>query len=149
VVLGAVPRSHAIHLGGRLAAVRSRPGLRFGLLLAAAALVAGCTGDHGAEPTIASVDFTPRSVVVIRDDGTLALGKGEQTTEVGAVLVIRNDSDQPRRVRAGTTIDTGLLRPGDSTVVVLSSAGELELRERDDPARSMRLTVVDRDSPAS
>jgi hypothetical protein len=144
-----VPLAHAIQLSGRLAAVRSRLGLRFGLLLATTALVAGCTGDHGAEPTIASVDFTPRSVVVVRDDGTLALGQGDQTMEVGSVLVIRNDSDQPRRVRAGTTIDTGLLRPGDSTVVVLSSTGELDLREGDDPARSMRLTVVDRDAPAS
>lgn len=81
-----------------------------------------------AAPTIPSIDFTP--VLVLHLDGDqVEAEEGPRDRDPGAldpptvvggsVLEVRNDSDGPARLRAGSAFDTGTLRPGERTVVVV------------------------------
>lgn len=109
------------------------------IALTIGALTAGCASDQDAEPTIASVDFTPRLVVLARDDA-LAVEPGPRDDGVvldppsvpaGSVIEVRNAGNEDHRITAGTTIDTGVMRPGDSTTVVMATAGDVVLRDVD------------------
>ena len=113
--------------------------LVFGLVaLGLVTVVASCSGDHQAEPTIGSVDFTPRLVVSVDDRG-FAVAKGDTDNPAitadpasapeGTVIEIRNSGSADHRVTNEAAIDTGIMQPGDSTTVVLTTAGDLELRE--------------------
>lgn len=101
-------------------------------------VAASCAGDHEAEPTIPSVNFTPRLVVLVDADGfTVEAGERSDGTEMdppsvpaGSVIELRNADNTDHRITAGTTIDTGVMRPGDSTTVVMTTEGETELRDR-------------------
>src|SRR5262245_9362330 len=118
---------------------------------------AGCAGDHAAEPTVASVDFTPRLVLEVDEQG-LSWQRGPKAGDVdlqrpdvpnGAVIEVINTGEEPHRVEGDTWFDTGMLQPGERTVVVLSKQTTepktLELRARDD--RDHRATIVVQASP--
>ncbi len=107
-------------------------------VLALGPLVASCAGDHQAEPTIASVDFTPRLVVSV-DDGGFSVTRGDTdkaevtadppSAPAGTVIEIRNVGTSDHRVTNDSTVDTGIMQPGDSTTVVLTTEGDLELQD--------------------
>lgn len=110
-------------------------GLVIGVVLAVASLTS-CAGDRDAEPTVASVDFTPRLVLVVSPDG-LEVEEGDRpgasldppSVPAGSVVEVRNDAPDERRVVSGSTIDTGVMQPGDTTTVVLAAEGDVELRD--------------------
>jgi hypothetical protein len=99
--------------------------------------ITACAGDQDAEPTIPSVDFSPRLVLVATADG-LQVEAGERSEDVsvdppevpvGSVVEVRNADTENHRITAGTTIDTGVLEPGDTTTLVMTTEGDLDVRE--------------------
>jgi hypothetical protein len=101
-------------------------------------LAAACAGDHPAAPTIGSVDFTPRLVLQVDEQG-FEVDRGVTDDPVvtadppsapeGTVIEIRNGGSTDHRVTDGGTLDTGILRPGDTTTVVLTAEGDLDLHD--------------------
>lgn len=125
-----------------------RPTLAAGLVLALV-LAAGCGPREGAEPTVASVDFSPRAVIVADDDGLACRPADGCTLPPGSVVEVRNDGSGPRRLQGdgGRAFDTGELRPGEALVVVLGRAGEgdgeeIEVADPADPAQVLPITVL-------
>jgi hypothetical protein len=123
---------------GSFAAVSTRVLATAGVVLVL--LLAGCSGDRKPEPTIATVDFTPRVAVSVDERGfrvesvdssTASIDPEQPVVSAGTVVEIRNVGTDARRVVAGTKIDTGVMEPGDTTTVVLSEAADLELRDVD------------------
>lgn len=130
-------------------AVRSRWFVLVVLVLAP--LVAGCTGDEGTEPTLTSTDFTPRLVVSIDAQGfevrrgdtdDPAITADPPSAPSGTVIEISNEGERENRVSNDGTVDTGVLQPGDSTVVVLTTEGDLELH--DQAGHEVTITVTPR-----
>jgi hypothetical protein len=103
-----------------------------------ALVLTACSGDAGTEPTLGSIDFTPGLVVSIDDQGfevsrgsteDSAISTDPPSAPSGTVIEISNDGDRDNRVSNDSTVDTGVLRPGESTVVVLTTDGDLVLRD--------------------
>jgi plastocyanin len=73
--------------------------------------------------------FTPSSVKV----------------SVGEAIRLRNDSSRARRIVGGAsgelTYDTGVMQPGDSTVIRFSRAGAIVLREKGRASPVLRVRV--------
>ena len=117
------------------------------IVLGLVPLVASCSGDHAAEPTIGSVNFTAKLMVSVDDNG-FAVAKGETDNPAitaepasapeGTVIEIRNTGSVDRRVTNEAAIDTGVMQPGDGTTVVLTTQGDLELH---DAASGATLTI--------
>jgi len=122
------------------------------ILVAVTLLLFGaCAGDHRAEPTIPSVNFAPLLVVSVTADG-LTVERGEQDADVsldppslpaGSVVEVRNADSEDHRITAGTTIDTGIMHPGDTTTVVITTEGDVEVRDVDSGA-ALTITVTAR-----
>jgi hypothetical protein len=115
-------------------------------------LFASCGGDHEAQPTIESVDFSPRLLVSVGDAGFVVTTGDTDNASItadppsapeGTVIEIRNTGATDRRVTDDSTIDTGVMQPGDSTTVVLTTEGDLELRDAADGA-TVKITVTPR-----
>jgi len=123
----------------------SRP-LRTALLACALALGAsgGCAGSTAQTPTVASVNVEPVAELHVGDSGPLQFLLHEVTTEAaipsGSVLLVVNNGHVDHRIQAGSTFDTGTLRPGDETSVVLTKEGPLTLVDTT-TGREVDLTV--------
>jgi hypothetical protein len=134
----------------------SRPVLRLGVLglgvVGLGAVIASCAGDRQAEPTIESIDFTPRLLVSVDDTGfTVAKGDTDNplitadpaSAPVGTLIEIRNAGSVDHRVTNEAATDTGVMQPGDNTTVVLATEGDLELRD-DASGATLKITVTPR-----
>lgn len=100
--------------------------------LTLAVIVGSCGGEPASGPTLPSVDFSPKLVIELDEQIRFVPGPREDpavTTDPasvpgGTVVEVRNDGDRPQRLqggRGGTTFDTGTLRPGERTTVVLTN----------------------------
>lgn len=128
--------------------MRLRPLVLVAVVLASP-LVA-CSGDRGTEPTLPTVELSPRLVVSVDDDG-FSVERGDTddpaitadppAAPTGTVIEVRNDGDSDNRVSDDDTIDTGVMRPGDTTTVVLTSEGPLELRDASGHALTIDVTA--------
>ena len=108
------------------------------LMVVAGALVTvtGCgpdgSGSRPFEPTLPTVDFRPKLVLVVDDAGVQAQ-EGERADPAvrtdppvvpsGSVIEVRNGGTRDHRLRGGTAFDTGIMRPGEQTTVVLTNPG--------------------------
>lgn len=119
------------------------------ILLGAAA----CTGSAGRQPTVASVDFAPKLVVEVDDDGIgfvagrradAAVSTDPASVPSGSVVEVVNTGAGEHRLQAGKAFDTGQLRPGDRTTVVLVDDGEVLITDRAAPDHTARLRVTPR-----
>ena len=109
----------------------------------------GCTGSAAKTPTVASANFDPTAELHVGDSGGLQFAlhrvSAESSVPAGSVLLVVNDGTAEHRIQAWTTpgaivFDTGTLRPGDQTTVVLDEPGSLTVR--DEPTgREVSLTV--------
>lgn len=117
-------------------AVRLRPrwltATVIGLALAAST---GCAGSAAKTPTVASVHSDPTVELHVGDTGPLTLVLHEVSPDgaevpPGSVLLVVNDGQSDHRIQAGSTFDTGTLRPGDETTIVLVNEGPLTLVDR-------------------
>lgn len=96
------------------------------LLLALALLAGACNSDRRAisRDDLPDVPSEPDHVVELGDGGFDA---EELEVTVDDLVEFRITGDDDHGVRADTRIDTGLLFPGESTVVVFSEAGTYEV----------------------
>lgn len=103
------------------------------LAVASVAVALGsCGGEPASGPTLPSVDFSPKLVIELDDQIRFVPGPREDPAVAtdpasvpgGTVVEIVNEGDRPQRLqggRGGTTFDTGTLRPGERTTVVLTN----------------------------
>jgi hypothetical protein len=61
----------------------------------------------------------------------------------GSVIEVRNADNDDHRITADTTIDTGIMRPDDTTTVVMTTEGDIELRDVDS-GDALTITVTAR-----
>jgi hypothetical protein len=73
---------------------------------------------------LADVDLTPSAELLLVDDGSPL----EVEVDTAAVLLIRNDDAEPHRLR-GEGFDTGLLEPGDETLVTFAEPATIEFTD--------------------
>ena len=116
------------------------------LLVAALLALGGCGEREDTEPGIPTMDTTPHAVLVVDDDG-LRWVAGDATIDdltldpvqlpSGTLLLVRNDGEDPHRLRAGKRFDTGVLEPGETTLVLFD----------EEPTEPKDLTVIDVDDP--
>ena len=133
---------------------------------AAAGAVLGCGPDGSAgrpfEPTLPTIDVRPKLVLVVTDDAVRA-EPGERADPAvrtdppsvpsGSVIEVRNGGTRDHRLRGGESFDTGIMRVGEQTVVVLTNPGTgdqvLELVEVIDDRVLGGLTVQPAPDPAN
>jgi hypothetical protein len=135
-------------------------------LTVAALGLAACGSDPDALPTVASVDFEPRLVVVADADGIRAEpggregakeldgGDADWSVPDGSVVVVRVEGSSTRRVVGQRTeaegddpsilLDTGEVEPGDDVVVALTEPGQVELSFDGDGATLLTISVEPR-----
>jgi hypothetical protein len=128
--------------------------------------LAACGSDPDALPTVASVNFEPRLVVVADADGIRAeAGDREGARELdgsdadwsvpdGSVVLVRVEGSTARRVVGQRTeadgddpsflLDTGELQPGDDVTVALTEPGRVDLAFGDDDATLLTISVEPR-----
>jgi hypothetical protein len=133
------------------------------------ALVAGlgataCSSQTDAQPTVASVNFDPR-LVIVADDANLTAEAGPRdgaeqahddaagwSVPDGSVLQLRVEGARPHRIlgeRSATDggdptplVDTGELQPGDDVTVALTEPGDVAFTFADSPEPLITVRVV-------
>ena len=132
------------------------------LLVAASAVASACAGSTPTEPTLPTVNFTPKVLIEIRPDG-LHYAKGPRddrellldppTFGSGTVSEITNATSTDHRLQgdAGKVFDTGALKPGDKTTVVFTNTTTdpmtIAVTDPRDPA--VKGTIVVRPKPTA
>ena len=99
----------------------------------------GC-GDATPQPTLSTVNFTPKVIVTVsdghlviskgpRDDAAVALsGPTEAAVPAGTVIEVVNDGPGSHRLQGDIVFDTGILRRGERTTIVLTNDGTADKR---------------------
>lgn len=125
-----------------------------GALVIVAMACAGCAGNAAHEPTLPTVDFRPKIMLEVDEVG-MRFGPGPRadssssfdpaTVASGSVMVITNTGRADHRVQGGTTFDTGVMKPRESTTVVLTNAESTDkvvvVRDTLPPESSSSITV--------
>jgi plastocyanin len=86
-----------------------------------------------------TLDFTSKATIVVDDNG---IQPAVTTGRVGDAITVVNHGTKDHGLTS-ETIDTGTLRPGESTTVFLTATGTIEVTDRADPAHSARIEVSD------
>jgi hypothetical protein len=105
------------------------------LVLAGLSSLAGCDRSDGPGPGRSGpgLSLAPVAEVVWTDDG---LATAMVTVGTDQAVQVSNQGSEPRRL-AGDKLDTGILRPGESTTLYLTRPGRFELRDPADPATGL------------
>ena len=112
-----------------------------GLVVAAIAVSAGCQYGGTQVPGRsdgAGLDFTSRATVTVDDD---AIRPNAVQVRVGDAITIVNKGSRDHGLTSAS-IDTGTLRPGESTVVFLTQAGRIDAYDRDNTDRRLDIQVA-------
>ncbi|HEX2382037.1 MAG TPA: hypothetical protein VHI95_05345 [Acidimicrobiales bacterium] len=124
---------------------RVRRFVMIALAAVAIGLLAGCEHEGAAVPGPndgASLDFTSRATVSIDDD---AITPATVRVQVGDAVTIVNKGTRDHGVTS-TSIDSGTLRPGESTLVFLTASGRVDAYDRDHTDRRLDIEVAAEDS---
>jgi len=109
--------------------------------------LAGCAGTRAAEPTAATVNFSPKTVFDVSEAGItstpIEVIDGAVALKAGNVVEVSNTGAGEHRV-TGPGIDTGILKPGDTTTVVVTKVGDLQIVDLFDPEHHLVLRVAPR-----
>jgi plastocyanin len=110
------------------------------LAVAASVLVAACdSGTKVPGPSDgASLQFDSKATVTIDDNG---ISPGSLDVHVGDAITVVNKGTRDHGLTS-KTIDTGTLRPGDSTVVYFTTAGNIDANDRDAPDHKVAINVL-------
>jgi hypothetical protein len=169
-----------MHSAAALRSTRSRSARSLGAFAVAAAMaitgLSGCGGDDRPQPTLSSVNFTPKLIVTMsdrhlvlskgpRDDATISFGgpdatmpdpkfpggPTEATVPAGTVIEVVNDGPGTHRLQGDTVFDTGVLRKGERTTVVLTNDGSTDKRiaVTDPTDAAVAGAIIVRPKPAS
>jgi len=112
-----------------------------GLVAAVIALGAGCQHEGNQVPGRsdgASLDFTGRATVTVDDD---AITPNSVQVRVGDAITIVNKGSRDHGLTSAS-IDTGTLRPGESTVVFMTESGRIDAYDRDNTDRRLDIQVA-------
>lgn len=116
-----------------------------GLVLSVA--LGGCAGTHAAEPTVATVNFGPKTVLDVDEAGItstpIEVIDGAVALKAGNVIEVSNTGADEHRV-TGPGVDTGIMKPGDTTTVVVTKAGDLPIVDLLHPDHHLVLRVAPR-----
>lgn len=116
----------------------SRARIALALALAAPALALGACDDERraiSRDDLPEVPAEPSEVVDIGDDG---FGTDEVTVTTDELVEFRNVGDEEHGVRTDDSrIDTGLLRPGESTQIVFDQPDRYQLHDVADDTATM------------
>ncbi len=111
-------------------------------LVVPALLAAGCSSDRRAisRDDLPEVPDEPTHVVVLDDDG-FDVDELDVTTE--DLVEFRIEGDDDHGIRADVRIDTGLLLPGEATLVVFDEPGRYEVVDVTDEDQVLVVTSVE------
>jgi len=116
-----------------------------GLVLSVA--LAACAGTRAAEPTVATVNFSPKTVLDVDEAGItstpIEVIDGAVALRAGNVVEVNNTGAGEHRV-TGPGVDTGILKPGDTTTVVVNKVGDLQIVDLFHPDHQLVLRVAPR-----
>ena len=112
---------------------------RLGLAVVVVLLATGC--HQGASTPGrgdgASLDFDIKATIVVDDSG---IHPDVTQGRVGEAITVTNRGTKDRGLTSDT-IETGTLRPGESTTLFLTETGTIEVRDRTDPSHEARIEV--------
>jgi hypothetical protein len=119
-------------------------------ILAAVTTTAAACGEPIEEPTLPTVDFAPSAILTVTPDAIgcalLRVTTGPDcSVPAGSVVEVANEGADDRRVVADGIFDTGMLRPGDTTTVVVTEVGTFEVYDDAAPEHTVELVVTPRD----
>jgi hypothetical protein len=106
------------------------------------ASLSGCAGDEPLQPTLPTVNFAPKLIIEIHEHRLAfvkgpraddAVSTGDPTVPTGTVIEIVNTGPGDHRLQGDTVFDTGILRAGERTTVVLTN----------DTTSAKRITITD------
>ena len=112
---------------------------RLSFLAIAALLAGGCYhGDAKPGPNDgSSLDFTITQTVVVDDTG---IHPNDVRTKAGTAIKVTNGGTRDHDVTSDG-IQTGTLRPGESTTVFFTVAGTIDVHDRADPSHTGQIVV--------
>ncbi|MEY2452255.1 MAG: hypothetical protein QOD92_1829 [Acidimicrobiaceae bacterium] len=85
----------------------------------------------------ASLDFTSKHTIVVDENG---ITPETTSARVGDAITVTNRGTQDHGLTSDN-IDTGTLRPGESTTVFLTETGTIDLRDRAEPSHRASISV--------
>ena len=115
---------------------------RLVLVALIALAITGCaSGPYKPGPNDgASLDFSIKATIVI-DDGGIQVHVDSPPLRVGHAITVTNKGTKEHGLTSDS-IDTGTLRPGESTTVFLTAEGTVELYDRADTSHKARIEVA-------
>jgi hypothetical protein len=111
---------------------------RIALLVALVAM--GCSsGTHTPGPTDgASLHFDSKATITVDDNG---ITPNLTTVRTDEAISVTNAGTKDHGL-ASDSIDTGTLRPGESTVVYVTSPDTIDVHDRAEPTHTARIEVT-------
>lgn len=102
-------------------------------------LAAGCySGEQKPGPHDGStLSFESKTTIVVDDGG---IHPETTTAHVGEAITVTNRGTRDHGLTS-ETIETGTLRPGESTTVFLTEAATIEVHDRVDPSHTAKIEV--------
>ena len=99
----------------------------------------GCSsGTHTPGRTDgASLNFDPKATITLDDNG---IAPNVTTVHAGDAISVVNKGTQDHGLTSDS-IDTGTLRPGESSVVYVTSLDSIDVHDRADPSHTARIEV--------
>lgn len=115
-------------------------------VLGCAALVlgttAGCVDPKPSSPTpedLRDIDLSPDHTITVDEDG---FSPADLEVQSGDVVVLVNEGTELHSFTAEERFDTGRMEPGDETIIVLETPGEIPYLDLEDEEHEGKLTVV-------
>ncbi len=101
---------------------------------------AGCHhgGDEPGPGDGASLTFTPKATITLTDD---RIDPASVDLRVGDAITVVNQGARDHGLTSDS-IDTGTLRPGESTLVYLTATGTIDAYDRDATAHHVTIHVA-------
>jgi hypothetical protein len=120
--------------------------MRFVRVIAVAAVLiaGGCSEHTPREPGAAdgsSLNFAPVATVTVDASG---IHPGTLQVKVGDAITIVNNNTVPDGITSGkgASIDTGVLRPGESTTAYFTEVDNIDIASRADPTHTGKIEVA-------
>jgi hypothetical protein len=114
--------------------------MRLGLVAVTALLLTGCshTATTPGPTDGSSLNFDSKATIVVDDSG---FQPSVTKAHVGDALTVTNRGTKDHGL-SSDTIDTGVLRPGESTIVFLTDAKTVQAHDRTDPSHTTSIEVA-------
>ena len=105
-------------------------------------LLAGCGPAEPSTPTpedLRQIDLSPDHTISVDETG---FDPAELEIVSGEVVLLVNEGDELHSFTADERFDTGRMRPGDKTTLVLTEPGEVPYQDLENPDAEGVLTIL-------